>query len=53
MIWTVLLLAFAVVCFALAVILNPPSPPAPPRFNLIAAGLMFWALEVLINAVHH
>jgi hypothetical protein len=54
MIWTVLLLAFAVVCFVLATILQPPSPPAPPpRFNLIAAGLAFWALEVLIWAVHH
>lgn len=54
MIWTVLLLSFAVVCFALATFMQPPASPAPsPRFNLVAAGLMFWALEVLIWAVHH
>jgi hypothetical protein len=53
MLWTVLLLSFAVVCFVLAIIMQPANPPAQPRFNLIAAGLAFWALETLIWAVHH
>ena len=54
MIWTILLLSFAVVCFVLAVLWNPAPSPAPqPRPNLVALGLAFWALEVLINTVHH
>lgn len=45
---TIVLLAFAFVCFALAAFWNP----APPRVNLIAAGLMFWVLTALLGGIH-
>lgn len=41
---TLILLVFAFVCFALAAFWNP----APPRINLIAAGLAFWVLSVIL-----
>lgn len=41
---TLICLVFAFVCFVLAAFWNP----APPRVNLLAAGLAFWVLaEVL------
>jgi hypothetical protein len=39
------LLSLAVVCFLLAAVAVPF-----PRVNLVAAGLMFWVLSVLIGA---
>jgi hypothetical protein len=42
---TMILLVFAFVCFTLAAFWNP----APPRVNLIAAGLAFWVLSVLLE----
>jgi hypothetical protein len=45
---TVILLVFAFVCFCLAAFWTP----SPPRFNLIAAGLAFWVLSVLLAGVH-
>ncbi len=44
---TMILLVFAFVCFTLAAFWNP----APPRVNLIAAGLAFWVLSVLLAGV--
>lgn len=41
---TLILLVFAFVCFSLAAFWNP----VPPRVNLIAAGLAFWVLSVLL-----
>jgi len=41
---TLILLVFSFVCFALAAFWNP----APPRVNLIAAGLAFWVLSVIL-----
>jgi hypothetical protein len=41
---TLILLVFAFVCFTLAAFWNP----TPPRVNLIAAGLAFWVLSVLL-----
>jgi hypothetical protein len=41
---TLILLVFAFVCFALSAFWNP----SPPRVNLIAAGLAFWVLSLLI-----
>jgi hypothetical protein len=48
MVISLVLLAFAFVCFALAAFWNP----APPRINLVAAGLMFWVLTELIGGMH-
>jgi len=45
---TMILLVFAFVCFALAAFWNPN----PPRVNLIAAGLAFWVLSVLLAGAH-
>lgn len=42
---TLILLVFAFVCFALAAFWNP----APPRVNLIAAGLAFWVLAEILT----
>lgn len=42
---TLILLVFAFVCFALAAFWNP----APPRVNLIAVGLAFWVLSVILT----
>lgn len=39
-----ILLVFAFVCFALSAFWNP----APPRVNLIAAGLAFWVLAIIL-----
>jgi hypothetical protein len=41
---TLILLVFAFVCFALASF----WAPNPPRVNLIAAGLAFWVLSVIL-----
>lgn len=41
---TLILLVFGFVCFVLAAI----GVPNPPRFNLIAAGLAFWILTVIL-----
>jgi hypothetical protein len=41
---TLILLVFAFVCFALAAFWNPN----PPRINLIAAGLAFWVLSLVL-----
>ena len=41
---TLILLVFAFVCFALAAFWQP----ATPRVNLIAAGLAFWVLSVIL-----
>lgn len=41
---TLILLVFAFVCFTLAAFWNP----SPPRVNLIAAGLAFWVLSVIL-----
>jgi hypothetical protein len=43
-----ILLVFAFVLFALAAFWNP----APPRVNLIAAGLAFWVLSLLLGGLH-
>jgi hypothetical protein len=45
---TIILLVFAFVCFALSAFWNP----APPRVNLIAAGLAFWVLSLLLTTAH-
>jgi hypothetical protein len=45
---TLILLVFSFVCFTLAAFWNP----APPRVNLIATGLAFWVLSVLLGGVH-
>jgi hypothetical protein len=42
-----ILLVFAFVCFALATF----GVPSPPRFNLVAAGLAFWVLSVILGGV--
>lgn len=42
---TLILLVFAFVCFALAAFWQPN----PPRINLIAAGLAFWVLSVILS----
>lgn len=41
---SLILLVFAFVCFALAGFWNP----SPPRVNLIAVGLAFWVLSVIL-----
>ena len=41
---TLILLVFAFVCFALAAFWNP----SPPRLNLVAAGLAFWVLSLIL-----
>lgn len=46
---TLILLVFAFVCFVLAAV----GVPSSPRFNLIAGGLAFWVLSVLIAANWH
>jgi hypothetical protein len=46
---TLVLMVFAFVCFALAAFWNP----APPRVNLIAAGLAFWALSIILITTRH
>jgi hypothetical protein len=45
---TLILLVFAFVCFVLGTFWNP----APPRINLIAAGLAFWVLSVILVLRH-
>ena len=39
-----ILLVFSFVCFALAAFWQPN----PPRVNLIAAGLAFWVLTIIL-----
>lgn len=43
-----ILLVFALVLFILAAW----GVPNPPRFNLIAAGLAFWVLAVILGGAH-
>lgn len=43
---SLIFLVFAFVCFALSAFWTP----TPPRVNLIAAGLAFWVLSLLIAA---
>jgi hypothetical protein len=45
---TLILLVFAFVCFCLAAFWRP----TPPRVDLIAAGLAFWVLSVLLAGAH-
>lgn len=45
---TIILLVFGFVCFCLAAF----GVPSPPRFNLVAAGLAFWILSVILSGVH-
>lgn len=40
-----ILLVFAFVLFCVAAV----GVPSPPRFNLVAAGLAFWVLSILIT----
>jgi hypothetical protein len=42
---TLILLVFAFVCFTIAAFWNPQ----PPRYSLIAAGLAFWVLSVILG----
>jgi ABC-type uncharacterized transport system YnjBCD permease subunit len=42
---TLILLVFAFVCFTLAAFWQP----SPPRFNLIAAGLAFATLTLILG----
>jgi hypothetical protein len=41
---TLILLVFAFVCFVLSAV----GVPNPPRLNLMAAGLAFWVLSVIL-----
>jgi hypothetical protein len=41
---TLILLCFGFVCFVLAAC----NVPTPPRLNLIALGLAFWILTVIL-----
>jgi hypothetical protein len=43
-----ILLVFGFVCFVLAAF----GVPSPPRFNLLAAGLAFWILSVILAGAH-
>lgn len=43
----VILLVFAFVLFTVAAL----GVPSPPRFNLVAAGLAFWVLSLLVSTV--
>ena len=44
---TTILIVFAFVCEVLAMV----GVPSPPRFNLMAAGLAFWFLSLLLVGV--
>jgi asparagine N-glycosylation enzyme membrane subunit Stt3 len=44
---TFLLLLAAAICFIVAAVWQPQ----PTRVNLVAAGLFFWVLSVLIPAI--
>jgi hypothetical protein len=43
---SLILLALAFACFVIASFWNPNPPP---RWSLIAAGLAFWVLSVIIG----
>jgi hypothetical protein len=46
---SLILLAFALVCFVIAAVWNPPSPP---RVHLGWIGLAFWVgAEILAHAI--
>ena len=45
---TLILLVFAFVCEVLAAL----GVPNPPRFNLMAAGLAFYFLSLLLAGAH-
>lgn len=47
---SVLTLIFLVLAFALFSI-AAIGIPIPPRYNLIAAGLAFWVLSVILSSV--
>jgi hypothetical protein len=42
-----LLMILAVICFLIAAI----GVPASPRVNLVAAGLFFWSLSVIVSPI--
>lgn len=42
---TLILLVFSFVCFTLAAFWQPN----PPRVNLVAAGLAFWVLTIILS----
>ncbi len=44
---TLILLVLAFVLFAVSAV----GVPSPPRFNLMAAGLAFWVLSVILSNV--
>ena len=44
---TLILLVFAFVLFSIAALWNP-APPSPWFGRLVAAGLAFWVLSVLL-----
>ena len=46
---TLILLVFAFVCFAISAFWNPAPPQ---RVNLIAAGLAFWVLSIILTTAH-
>jgi hypothetical protein len=43
----IILMVFAFVCFCIA----GAYPPDPPRTKLIAAGLAFWSLAIILGGV--
>lgn len=45
---TLILMVFAFVCFVLSAFWTPN----PPRVNLIALGLAFWSLSVILAGAH-
>jgi hypothetical protein len=47
---TLILMALAVACFLIAAFWAPPSPP---RVNLVALGLAFWAITALMAGHWH
>jgi hypothetical protein len=47
---TLILLAFALVCFIIAAVWNPPSPP---RVGIGWLGLAFWVLAELLGHTMH
>jgi hypothetical protein len=46
-----ILLVFAFVLFVIAAVWNPPAP-SPWFSRLVAAGLAFWVLSLLLGGLH-